>query len=50
MPCGTLLNNLKSWCFKFRRASTLDNALAKPGENLGVNFFAVTPYYLDEDL
>ena len=31
-------------------AITLDNALAKPGENLGVNFFAVTPYYLDEDL
>ena len=26
---------------------TLDNALAAPGENLGVNFFAVTPF-LDE--
>ena len=26
---------------------TLDNALAQPGENLGVNFFAVTPFLLE---
>ena len=25
----------------------LDNQLSKPGENLGVNFFAVTPFLLE---
>ena len=30
-------------------AITLDNALAQPGENLGVNFFAVTPFLLESE-